>query len=143
MNSTQRILAVLFILMVISGCSAKKELSVNGAWGRPGTTGSNSAIYFTVVNSLSEDDYLIRASTNTARVVEMHLSTQNESGMMMMMPQEKILIPAKGSLEFKPGSYHIMLINLNHDLDNGSTISLELQFEKAGIIELDVPVIEE
>lgn len=143
MNYTQRFLVVLFILMVVAGCSANKELSVTNAWARPGTTGSNSAIYFTVANPIAEDDYLIRASTDAARVVEMHLSTQNESGMMMMMPQENILIPAKGSLEFKPGSYHIMLINLINDLDAGSTISLELQFEKAGIIELNVPVKEE
>ena len=143
MNKIKSYFVYAILLFLAAGCSANKALTVENPWARPGTTGSNSAIYLTILNPLSEDDHLISAVTDAARVVELHLSTQNESGMMMMMPQQNILIPARGNLEFKPGSYHIMLINLNNDLEVGRTIALQLQFDKAGMIELEVPVIEE
>ena len=43
-------------------------------------------------------------------------------------------IPAGGTLELKPGGYHIMLINLKQELKVGDKIELTLTFEKAAPI---------
>jgi copper(I)-binding protein len=40
----------------------------------------------------------------------------------------------------KPGSYHLMLLGLKHDLKPGDTVTLTLRFAKAGQISLQAPV---
>ena len=42
--------------------------------------------------------------------------------------------------ELKPQGLHIMLIGLNRPLKSGETIPVKLVFEKAGAIEINVPV---
>ena len=43
-------------------------------------------------------------------------------------------LPAGESVEFKPGSYHVMLMGLSNDLTVGGTIELDLVFEHAGTV---------
>ena len=49
-------------------------------------------------------------------------------------------VPASGSVELKPGSYHVMLIGLKKPLKAGETIALTLDFEKAGKVSITVPI---
>ena len=49
-------------------------------------------------------------------------------------------VAANGSVELKPGSYHIMLIGLKKPLKAGETIPLTLDFEKAGKVSITVPI---
>ena len=51
------------------------------------------------------------------------------NGEMMRMRQvSQIDIPANGSVELKPGSYHIMLMGLKKALSTGTTETLTLTF---------------
>ena len=43
-------------------------------------------------------------------------------------------------MAFEPGGLHVMLINLQRDLNEGETISLVLKFKNAGEMQLEVPV---
>lgn len=52
--------------------------------------------------------------------------------MMGMQKIDRLVIPAGGSVELKPGSYHLMLIDLTQELKAGTTIEITLNFEKAG-----------
>ena len=61
-------------------------------------------------------------------------------GMMGMQPVARVEIPAGGSLQLKPGSYHVMLIGLVKDLKAGDTIDLTLKFERAGAITVKAQV---
>jgi copper(I)-binding protein len=40
----------------------------------------------------------------------------------------------------KPGSYHVMLMNLTEPLEEGDTVELELEFSSAGKVKLTAPV---
>jgi len=51
-----------------------------------------------------------------------------------MHPVSRLDVPAGGSVQLKPGSYHLMLMGLTGDLVAGKTIPLELVFEHAGKI---------
>jgi hypothetical protein len=51
---------------------------------------------------------------------------------MKMMKLEFDEIEPNQVLEFKPMSYHIMLINLNQDLSLGDQFEISLTFEKSG-----------
>jgi copper(I)-binding protein len=54
------------------------------------------------------------------------------NGTMKMMEQEFVEIEPNQMLEFKPMSYHIMLINLKQDLKVGDQFEISLTFEKSG-----------
>ena len=55
--------------------------------------------------------------------------------------------PVEGGLEIKPGetvtlkpgSLHVMFMDLKHPLETGSMVEATLQFEKAGTVEVDLP----
>jgi copper(I)-binding protein len=61
-------------------------------------------------------------------------------GMMGMRPIARLEIPAGGSVELKPGGYHVMLIDLNQELKAGDKIEITLKFEKAGEIKVTAEV---
>lgn len=64
-------------------------------------------------------------------------------GEMVMQHVDRIELPAGQAVELKPGSYHIMLMELAAPLEVGTTIQITIVFEKAGEITLDFPVLDE
>lgn len=64
-------------------------------------------------------------------------------GEMVMQPVASVALPAGKPVEFKPGGYHIMLIDLAAPLAKGTTIKITLVLEKGGEIVVDVPVLDE
>lgn len=49
-------------------------------------------------------------------------------------------LPAGETVLFRPGGFHIMLMELKRQLTEGDSFPLMLRFERAGEIELTVPV---
>ncbi len=110
------------------------------AWARPANQGDNSAIYFKINNPGPAIDALIEAQTEVAAQTELHKSEMDNQGVMSMHPQHQIEIPPDSQVEFAPGGYHVMLVDLQQDLKVGDTVELTLRFQNFGEITLDVPV---
>jgi copper(I)-binding protein len=70
--------------------------------------------------------------------VELHEHT-NVKGVMMMQQVASITVPAHGSVELKPGGYHMMLMGLKKPLRAKDTITLVLSFDDKS--ELQVPAV--
>jgi copper(I)-binding protein len=49
-------------------------------------------------------------------------------------------IPPGATVELKPGSYHIMMMNLSRPLAKGDTVKGSLTFEKAGKVDVEFSV---
>jgi copper(I)-binding protein len=80
------------------------------------------------------------ASSPAAKTVELH-ETVDDNGVMKMEPRpEGWEIPARGTLQLKPGGKHIMLVGLTAPLEAGKKIRMTLNFEKAGARTIEVPV---
>jgi hypothetical protein len=92
------------------------------------TSGANSAVFMVIENRSSQAVRLIAAESEVANAVEIHLS-QMEGDVMVMRQVEAVEIPARGMVELKPGSYHIMLIGIRRDLNPGDMVELSLQFK--------------
>jgi periplasmic copper chaperone A len=157
--------SILVILLMLTACGspaapASAKISVENAWARPAAVGAmsgmsstpdmqsmpgmsssdtTSAAYFQIVNTGSQADALIGASSSVASKVEMH-ETRIVGDVAEMVPIPRVDVPAHGQVEFKPGGYHVMLEGLTQDLKEGQTITLTLQFENSGAITLDVPI---
>jgi periplasmic copper chaperone A len=116
-------------------------LHVVGAWSRESPMMELAgAAFMVIVNNTETDDALVSASSPAATTVEIHQTTQAEDGTMTMAPVEEVPIPAGGMAELKPGSYHIMLIDLVAPLVVGEQIEVTLTFATAEPQTVMVPV---
>ena len=89
------------------------------------------AAYMVIHNNTDADDALVAASSPIAGVVELHLSSMDDEGMMSMNQVTEIPVPAHAAAELKPGSYHLMLIDLLEPLTEGVEVELNLEFMTA------------
>ncbi|WP_208026956.1 copper chaperone PCu(A)C [Rhabdothermincola sediminis] len=55
--------------------------------------------------------------------------TTMSGGMMQMREVDAIEVPAGGTVELKPGGYHVMLLELAEPLTEGTMVPLTLRFE--------------
>ncbi len=126
------------------GMTGSETPDAQGMSDMPGMSmsGTNSAAYFVITNDGDEADTLIGATSEVASSTEMH-ETRIENDVAQMVPVSRVDVPANGSIEFKPGGYHVMLVGLTRDLKVGDTLKLTLQFEKSGEVTLDVPIRQE
>jgi copper(I)-binding protein len=128
-------------ILIMSACApTSSTLSVADAWARSMPQGQNSAAYLVIENGTASADTLLSVSTEIAETAEVHLSMLDTNGVMSMQMQEAVSIPARETVEFKPGGLHVMLINLKQDLKTGDTFTLTLNFKEAGTIVIEVPV---
>ena len=136
------LIALSLFSILLTSCGSP-SLEITEIWGRPGDAGGNSAAYFIIKNTTVSKDTLLLAEADIARAVEIHMSMMSGEGeqqQMQMIPQKSIDIPGLKKVEFKPGGLHVMFIDLAADLKPGEHYKLTLHFEKAGEIQLDVPV---
>jgi copper(I)-binding protein len=133
----QKLIIIITLLIVLNlvACSNfgadENEIKIEKAWARPALQGNPSAVYFRMENNLKETDKLISVTSQVAEFNEIHLSSMVD-GTMKMMEQEFVAIEPDQVIEFKPMSYHIMLINLKQDLKLGDQFEISLTFEKSG-----------
>lgn len=105
----------------------------------PGAT--TGAVFVEIRNTGDEPDWLIAADSAGAGMAGIHETTMT-NGVMKMRRIDRVEIPAGGSILLKPGGLHIMLVRLAAPLRKGATVSVSLTFEKAGRVELAVPIAE-
>lgn len=135
----------------VSSESEGPQIQVKDVWARPamamGETHSTEssggmatgqgmagtgAVFMLLVNKGSEADRLVGARTDVAKVVEIHETRMEGEVMKMQMLPDGLEVPANEEVLLQPGSYHVMLIGMERDLEPGDSFSLELQFEKSG-----------
>ena len=112
----------------VTALSAADHITVSNAWIRATAPGQTvTGVFLTLTNSSETAYALISASFNGAGAVEIH-ETSMDGGVMRMRKVSHVDIPANGFAELKPGSYHIMLIDLEKEMQPGSTEMLTLTF---------------
>jgi len=132
------------LLAACTGASAEEGITVEDAWVRPApVTGGNGAGYMVITNHTGEPDALIGASAGFAEMVEVHESVHMEGDTMSMHAVERIDIAPGESVRLEPGSYHIMLMGITEELQEGDTVELTLHFETAGDVTVQAPVREQ
>lgn len=91
----------------------------------PGIT--NSAAYFHIMNHSDKDIELINATSTVSDRTEIHAHKMND-GVMKMQKVTSLTIPAKSTINFEPGSYHIMFINVKQAITEKQEVKLTLEF---------------
>ncbi|GKX34428.1 MAG: hypothetical protein MnENMB40S_20460 [Rhizobiaceae bacterium MnEN-MB40S] len=96
--------------------------------------------YMVIRNSGAETDRLIGGSVGFADHVEVHEMKMEGDVMKMRALSDGLEIPAGGEVVLKPGGFHIMFMKMKEQLKPGETRTITLEFEKAGTVELELPV---
>ena len=130
---------VLAITLLLSACGAEKGIEVDEVWMRPVARGENGAVYFVMHNHLSEADELIGVSSDSAEAAEIHESKMN-GDVMEMHQVESVSLEPYAEIDFAPGNFHIMLVNVKKDLKVGDEIQVTLHFKNFEDISVKVPV---
>lgn len=134
-------MAILALLVVPAKAQNAHDIMIVNAMAPASLTQSatSAAIYFGVMNHGPTDDVLLSATTPRANAALLHENYQ-EGDVMKMRELTSLAIPKGGFVELQPGSRHLMLTGLTSPFKPGEVIPLELKFEKAGVVKLDVKV---
>lgn len=123
------LLAVAAFAAGSAGCSGTPSIRIEAAEARlsPMLQGVCS-IFMSIANPGDGDDALVEARAEVPGVVtEIHAVQDGR-----MVQRRKLVVPAGGVLELKPGGLHIMVFSLPKDCGAGCEFTLHLRFEKSG-----------
>jgi hypothetical protein len=112
---------------------------VEKAYVRTAAKGMTSAAYFKTVNNSDTADTLYDVKADFTDMAMLH-ETFRDNGMVGMKEVDFVAVPARDSIEFKPGGYHVMLMNVKEALKTGMNVELELLFKHGGTIKVDAIV---
>ena len=138
------LLAAAFALTVNSAFAAEYKagsIQIKDPWARATPKGSEVAGgYMTLTNTGTEPDRLIGGSNAFAGKFEIHEMSMDGGVMKMRMMPKGIGIKPGQTVEFKPGSYHLMFVGLKQPFEKGKRVKGTLQFEKAGTVDVEYAV---
>ncbi len=116
-------------------------IAVTQSWARETAPGQvNGGGFLTIKNNADQPDRLVSATSPASASVQLHTMTMDGGIMRMRELPDGIPVPAKSVVELKPGGLHIMFIGLKGSFKPGQTVRLALRFEKAGTVNVSLPV---
>ncbi len=130
----------LVLLIFVGSVYAKPKILIENLWVRAVPPMSkNTALFMVIKNVGDEPDVLIDVKTDISKMISIH-KTENKNGVMKMVHVKRLSIPPGGSVELKPGGYHIMIMGLKRGIKTGENVKFTLIFEKSGEIVIKAPV---
>ncbi len=130
------------LISLAAAGSALAQVSVDAPWVRA-TVPQQKATGAFMVLTAAKDAKLVSAASPVANVVEIHEMTMVDSVMKMRALPKGLDLPAGTAVELKPGGYHVMLIDLKHQINAGDIVPLTLTVQgkdgKTDTIELKAP----
>lgn len=144
---TKSIFATVAISLSLGGAALAHDykagaLKIDHPWSRATPGGAKvGGGYLVIENTGSAADKLVAVSAPAiAGRTEMHEMAKT-NGVMTMRPLDGGVEIAPGAkVEFKPGGYHIMFMELKQPLKQDERVKGTLTFEKAGTVEVEFKV---
>jgi hypothetical protein len=135
------ILAMTFNAAALAQQGGSASIKIDDPWARATPASAKTgAVYLKVENTGAAPDRLTGGSSPVAASLQVHEMKMEKNVMRMRPLPNGLPIPAKGSVSLSPGGYHIMLTGLKKQLKMGETVPVELTFEHAGKVSVNVPV---
>ena len=121
--------SLLAALFLVASSMAHAEINIKDSWVRATVPQQRATGAFMQITSTT-NVRLIEAQSSIARSVEIH-EMKMDNNVMKMREISGVDIAAGKTLELKPGSYHIMFMDLKQQVKEGDAIPLKLVFEAA------------
>ncbi|QUM82542.1 copper chaperone PCu(A)C [Moritella sp. 5] len=118
----------------------KTNMMIMDAWVRAAPPSAKvQAAFFTVMNHSDKPIVITDVEAQGFGRSELHLSGKKD-GMMTMQKQQKVTIPANAVFKFKPGSYHVMLLEPNKIAAPGELVNVSFTLLNGEKISTKMPV---
>ena len=136
------LLAATATLTLAGAALADGAIMIEDAYARAaGKSAKAGAAFMTIMNHGDEADRLIDAKSDAAARVELHTHKVNADGVAQMLHvPEGFAIPAGEAHPLARGGDHVMFMGLTQPFEQGAMIPVTLIFEKAGEIQIEIPV---
>lgn len=140
---------VLMASLLLAACTGKAPVAPSGetapinisdAWVRPAEQGGTTAVYFVLHNKSDTDAVLHDVAAPSVTDEAMLHESKTVDNIMTMDHVHVITVPAKGALTLEPGGYHVMLMDIKHELQVGDSVRLTLYFTDLGPLEFEIDV---
>lgn len=119
------------------------DLSLSGGFLKGMLAGQKVAGGFlTVENGGSADDRLVEVKSPVAGHVEIHEMSMENDIMKMRELKDGLPVKAGEKVELAPGGFHLMFMDMKNPIAAGETVPVTFVFEKAGIVEAVLPVLD-
>jgi len=105
------------------------NVTISDSWVRPTVAGQKATGAFMKITA-KENSKLLSVSSPVAGVAEIH-EMKMEKDVMKMAALPSLDLPAGKTVELKPGSYHVMLMDLKAPVEKGAKVPLMLRFQDA------------
>ncbi len=116
------------------------DLTISGAFARASAGKAKAGGAFMMIKNKGDADRLVSASSDVAARTELHTHIKDGDVMRMREVKDGIPVHAKGEVALKPGGYHVMFMKLHKPLKTGEKFPVELTFEKAGKVTVEIKV---
>jgi copper(I)-binding protein len=117
-------------------------LEIDHAWSRATPKGAKvGGGYLTIKNTGTDPDRLVGGTTSAAGKLEIHEMSMDKGVMKMRPVTDGVVIKPGETVELKPGSFHIMMMDLKQPFERGKPFKASLTFEKAGPVEVEFTVV--
>jgi copper(I)-binding protein len=102
---------------------------------------SLAAVRLEIANGTGTADALVAVSSTDGEA-SLHRSDLDDAGRSVMTPVDRIVVPARSTVVFEPGGLHLMLDDIERELQVGDVVPFDLVFEHGGTVSIEVPVVE-
>ncbi|MCF6444027.1 copper chaperone PCu(A)C [Nereida sp. MMG025] len=128
-------------LACVTATMAQADINIKDAYARASTpTAKSGAAFMMITNTSDQADRLIGASSDVAKRVELHTHIEKDGVMNMVHIEEGFALEAGETIALERGGKHVMFMGLTQSFDDGAQVPVTLTFEKAGNVEVMVPV---
>ena len=146
MNSRRIVKSILMVLALCSLLSShvyadkQPNIETEDMWVvLPPDVARSTAGYGVIKNTGTASDTLLKIRSNAGTVM-LH-KTKIESGRAQMIHLSNMIITPGEALVLEPMSFHLMFSDLCPIIfTKGGRVTLFLEFEKSGVIEVEVPI---
>jgi copper(I)-binding protein len=144
MRQTSLLATGLLALAVVSAHARDYKagsLDIADPWSRATPKGASVAAgYMKISNTGTTADRLVGGSSDAAAGFEVHEMTMDNGIMKMRALKGGLEIKPGETVELKPGSFHVMLVDVKKPLTPGEHVKATLMFEKAGSVNVEFEV---
>ena len=146
MSQAHKLLVAICMLAATAGAALAQSFSVGSIkvdqpWARATPGGAKvGGGYVTITNTGTTPDRFLGGTLPQAARVEVHEMKMEGGTMQMREVKGGLEIGPGQKVEFKPGGYHIMFVDLRAPFKQGDTLKAQLRFEKAGTVEVEFKV---
>ncbi len=130
----------LLTALLLTACVEQGELAIDTPYAFATAPGAKNGAAFLIIENKGPDDTLVAAKADIADRTEIH-DMQMQDGIMQMRRIDTLIVPNGEQIELAPGGKHIMFLDLNAPLAEGTAFDLTLTFLKAGEMTFPVQVV--